>query len=757
MTSSILVGVLALSVLCSISMAAPQWRPAVGSIDTPWASQVDPANPLPEYPRPQLVRVTWQNLNGLWDYAVANADQPMPQTFDGKILVPFPIESSLSGVRRTISASQRLWYRRTFATPGRSAHERVILHFGAVDYDTRVRVNGREVGAHVGGYDSFGFDITDALREGSEPNELVVDVLDPTEAGPQPRGKQHLASVEKPGGIWYTPCSGIWQTVWMEVVPAVSIEHLKLTGDIDRGALRIETEIRGDPLGCTLHVEARAAGDSAGTASGPVGGPLEVRLNPLRLWSPDDPFLYDLKLTVRRGDQVIDEVMSYAGMRKIAAIKDQRGRVSIQLNNRDIFQAGPLDQGYWPDGIYTAPTDDALRYDIEITRRFGFNMARKHIKVEPARWYYWADKLGLLVWQDMPSGTADGGTRTSEGKARSPEAAAQFERELRAMIRQCSSHPSIVMWVVFNEGWGQHDTQRLTTLTRSLDPTRLVNNASGWVDMGVGDVHDIHNYPSPACPPQDGRRAPVLGEFGGLAWAQPGHLWVEQTWGYRQYHSQRVYASRFFELWREVDRLRREQGLCAAVYTQTTDVETECNGLLTYDRKSIKIEPERVADAVKRAKFPPAPTRTALAPTAREQQVQWTYTTTEPAPQWTERDFDDTGWRRGLGGLGTAGTPGAIVGTTWDTPHIWARSYVKLPGPVDAKQLMLCVHHDEEAEIYINGILAARLRGFTKDYDLVEPAPEAAESLRAGDNVIAVHCRQTRGGQYIDVGLLLEQ
>ena len=593
---------------CGAGASASAWKPAQGPLMTRWAREVSPSRVHPEYPRPQMVRKDWLNLNGLWDYAITDRTAPQPTQWDGQILVPFPVESALSGVMRRVYETNRLWYRRTFEIPRRWAGQRVLLHFGAVDWETVVWVNGREIGQHRGGYDAFSFDITDALRPGA-PQELVVAVWDPTDTGYQPRGKQ----VRNPHGIWYTPSSGIWQTVWLEPVPETHIERIRLTPDVDARTIRIEAICRNPGDGWTLRAEIRESGRLIHQSSVPIPtetGPTSVaRLEAViprpRLWSPDDPFLYDLQLSLHRDGRRGDQLRSYFGMRKISVARDAEGVNRLFLNNQPLFQFGLLDQGFWPDGLYTAPTDAALRYDIEMTKKLGFNMARKHVKVEPARWYYWCDKLGLLVWQDMPSGDRYIGPNDPD-ITRSPESAAQFERELRAMVEGLYNHPSIVMWVPYNEGWGQWDTCRIVDLIKQWDPTRLVNNASGWTDRGCGDVKDVHIYPGPGTAPREERRAVVLGEFGGLGLPLRGHTWQdERNWGYRSYTTREELTEAYLELLRRLHPLTGEPGLAAAVYTQTTDVEIEVNGLLTYDRAVVKMDPDLIAAAARKLYTPP--------------------------------------------------------------------------------------------------------------------------------------------------------
>jgi hypothetical protein len=731
--------------LCTGVTGAADWNPAQGPLMTRWAKDVAPEKVHPEYPRPQMVRKDWQSINGLWQLAFAKEGEPAPvgKELPKRILVPFPVESALSGVMKH---GDRLWYRRTFTVPPAWSGRRVLLHFGAVDWEAMVWVNGKKLGEHQGGYDPFSFDITDALKPGSE-QELIVGVYDPTDRGTQPRGKQVL----KPGGIYYTPTTGIWQTVWLEPVPSPYIKSLKITPDVDKGEVRVKVRANGAGAKWLVKVAVVAKGEAV-MASGRLTEEIAVPVGSTHSWSPEQPVLQDLHITLADPDgKVVDVVDSYFGMRKITIAKDDKGVNRLFLNNKPYFQVGPLDQGFWPDGLYTAPTDEALRYDIEMTKKLGFNMARKHVKVEPARWYYWCDKLGLLVWQDMPSG--DKSVAPGKGEiTRTPESAKQFELELRRMIDNLHNHPCIVMWVVFNEGWGQYDTDRLTKWTKAHDPTRLANCASGWNDMKVGDVHDIHVYPGPGAPPTESRRAAVLGEFGGLGLGVDGHTWTQKTWGYRGTQSKADLTHKYERLLAGVWRLKEERGLAAAVYTQTTDVETEANGLLTYDRAVVKVDLERVA-AVNRGDLSRVPKTHVVIPTSQEKGLAWRYTLEKPGGDWFRPDFADKAWKEGLGGFGTHGTPGAVVRTEWSTNDIWLRRKFTLP-EISTANLCLMLHHDEDAEIYLNGVLAARVAGYTTDYEEVPIRDEARAALKPGKNVVAIHCKQTRGGQYIDVGIV---
>jgi hypothetical protein len=442
------------------------------------------------------------------------------------------------------------------------------------------------------------------------------------------------------------------------------------------------------------------------------------------------------------GDRVVDSVSSYFGMRKIALRKDSAGVTRMALNDQFVFEIGALDQGFWPDGIYTAPTDAALRFDIEFLKRAGFNLARKHVKVEPDRWYYWCDKLGLLVWQDMPSGNNT-----------TPESRTQFEVELQRMVEGRRNHPSIIMWVLFNEGWGQFDTERLATWLKSLDSSRLVDNASGWTDKRVGDVIDIHSYPGPEAPSRESDRAAVLGEFGGLGLGLSGHKWSTNSWGYLLMPDARTLTERGSKLLERLHILRESFGLSAAVYTQTADVETECNGLLTYDRAVPKLDPA-IAQA---ANWDSRERKSrVIVPNALYARVAWKYTTNQPDAQWMKPDYDDSKWQAGVGGFGTEGTPGSVINTTWNTGDIWLRREFALDAQ-DLPGARIQFHHDEDAEVYLNGVLATQASGYITSYEEVPPEPAAIAALKSGTNMMAVHCHQTSGGQFIDVGIIAPQ
>lgn len=581
------------SLLFILSLSA-QWQPAGDKLKTRWASEIDVNNVLPEYPRPIMERAEWQNLNGLWEYAILPVGKSKPVSFDGEILVPFAVESSLSGVQKRVGSDNELWYQRAFTVPAKWKNNRILLHFGAVDWKADVWVNDVKVGQHTGGYTPFSFDITAALHKGE--NSLVVKVWDSTDKGYQPRGKQ----VSKPEGIWYTPVTGIWQTVWLEPVPEKHIENVKITPNIDNNTLTVEAFTNAASSANRVEVKVKEGSEVVATAQSINNQPVEVTMpDNMKLWSPDSPHLYDLEVTLWDGTKELDKVNSYAAMRKYSMKRDEKGVVRLQLNNRDLFHFGPLDQGWWPDGLYTAPTDEALEYDVLKTKELGYNMIRKHVKVEPARWYTHCDRHGMIVWQDMPNG--DRGSEwqmhryfDSVERKRSAESEANFRKEWKEIMDYLYSYPSVGVWVPFNEAWGQFKTVEIVEWTKQYDPSRLVNPASGGNHFQTGDLLDLHNYPHPAMYLYDAQRATVLGEYGGIGWANKEHLWEpNRNWGYVQFNSEKEVTDEYVKYAEQLKQFIHA-GLSAAVYTQTTDVEIEVNGLMTYDRKLVKVDEERV-------------------------------------------------------------------------------------------------------------------------------------------------------------------
>ncbi len=709
------------------------------------------------YPRPTLVRADWMSLNGAWAVAVTSADERTPpESYDGEIRVPFPIESRLSGVQRRVTTEHRIWYRRRVDVPEAWRGRRVILHVGACDWETRVLVNGVHVGEHRGGYDAFSFDVTDALVGGdaAEGDEIVLSVWDPTDARAQPRGKQ----VARPGGIWYTPASGVWQTVWLEPVAANGhASQLHVEPDLDAAAVTISVDPKALGAPNVLAVVIRADGDEVARATSEAGAAdLRVAIPAPRPWSPESPFLYDVDLAVHAAghpDRVTDRATSYFGMRTISVAPDDAGIPRLRLNGAPIFMLGLLDQGFWPDGLSTAPGDEALFSDIEVTKQLGFNLIRKHVKVEPERWYWMCDRAGILVWQDMPSGDRAIGP-DDDDLERSPESTRQFELELERMIAGRSHHPSIVTWVPFNEGWGQFDTERIAARVRDLDPTRLVNATSGWADRGVGDVRDVHVYPGPGVAAVEPRRAQVLGEFGGFGLPVSGHTWQDEAnWGYRSFKDRESLTDAYVTLMEEL-RFLIPAGLCAAVYTQTTDVEIEVNGLLTYDRALLKLDSAAVV-AANRAAFSAPPRVVTVVPDARNEPVRWRYTFAAPRDGWTAPEFDDSTWNDGPAGFGREGTPGAVVRTAWHGDEIWLRRRFTLERSDPLVDLRLALHHDEDAEVYVNGRPVAVRSGYTVAYARIPIDEDALMGfVRGGENVLAIHCRQTAGGQYVDAGFV---
>ena len=569
-------------------------------LTTPWGERLDENRILIEYPRPQMRRDSYLNLNGRWEYAITDSDEP-PRCWDGTILVPFSPESALSGVGRTLRPGQTLWYRREVTVPqGFIPRDgRLLLHFGAVDQEAAVYLNGVLLGRHMGGYNAFTLDVTDAL---GPTNTLVVRVHDDTDAGFHSRGKQKT----RRGGIWYTPQSGIWQTVWMEAVPRRYIEGLRIVPLFDQSAVEVTVRC-AQPLQCEATVDGRTVPFTSGEAA-------RIPMPDFRAWSPEDPYLYDLSVTLGE-----DRVESYFGMRKVEVRADRGGVKRLFLNGEPYFHSGLLDQGYWPDGLYTAPSDEALIFDIQTAKSMGFNMLRKHIKVEPMRWYYHCDRLGMLVWQDMPSGGGKyrfstislpliTGIHRRDNRYRafartSSQGRAEYMDELEEMVLQLFNAPSVALWVPFNEGWGQFDSTFVMERLRLLDPTRPVDPASGWHDQGAGDLRSLHVYFKPFRFRRDRRgRALALSEFGGYNLRVDGHCFNQKDYGYRRLPDAAA-------LWRDFARLYEREvlpavprGLCAAVYTQLSDVEDELNGLMTYDRRVVKLDADDVRELNERLK-----------------------------------------------------------------------------------------------------------------------------------------------------------
>ncbi|MBO9727323.1 MAG: glycoside hydrolase family 2 [Chitinophaga sp.] len=595
----------ALSISTYVNAQSPQNIPVSNSdagrykmqpihLQSRWAKDVNPNNALKEYPRPQMIRSNWENLNGLWQYAITDLSESKPINYSGYILVPYPVESALSGVQKKLMPNNLLWYKRSISKPKLNSDERLFLHFDAVDWKATIYVNGKEIGEHTGGYQNFSFDITDYLKSGQ--NELIVKVFDPTDMGPNPHGKQVL----RPANIYYTPSSGIWQTVWLETVPAKHIIGFKTTPDIDKEELTIDINTTPQSSNLMLEVSALKNGKVVSVQKQPISGSkgvdknttsMSLKIHTPDLWSPDNPFLYDLSIKLLKGNTVIDKVTSYFGMRKIDIQKDEKGADRIFLNNKYTYNLGVLDQGFWPEGLYTAPTDEALAFDIKAMKSMGFNTIRKHIKIEPNRWYYHADKIGVLVWQDFvnpPHGLPEGSREI-------------FEKEAMETMDQLHNYPSVITWVLFNERWGAYDQKRLTEWVKKYDPSRIVNGHSGellyvndelrepadspWVNS---DLTDVHSYPDPRNAPGQPGKARVLGEFGGVGVSVPGHQWDDmQGWGYVQVPPSEL-KKRYTHMMSDLKKLESE-GLSGSIYTEPYDVEGEENGLLTYDREIVKI------------------------------------------------------------------------------------------------------------------------------------------------------------------------
>ena len=728
------------------SAPAADWKPAPSPLMTEWGKGVTPENAWREYPRPQMVRREWQNLNGLWDYAIKPKGDAKPGEFDGKILVPFCAESSLSGVGKPVKPDEYLWYKRDLLIPPSWAGKRILLHFGAVDWESVISVNGKELMTHTGGSDPFSVDITDALKGGK--GELVVRVWDPTDTLSQPRGKQVL----KPGGIFYTAVTGIWQTAWLECVPTAHITRVVFTPDFDKGEVECRVSATGPGKVMVMSRVGYGAIEAKSMGSGEANKPFRFKVSTDKPWTPDSPNLTDVTVMLDSGDRVD----SYFAMRKISIGPDENGVTRMLLNNKFVFQYGPLDQGWWPDGLLTPPSDAALKSDVVYLKKIGCNMLRKHIKVEPARFYRHCDELGLLLWQDMPSGYQPRFQGVGPGSAKdapfTPEQTATFEKELKAMIDHLRGFASIVVWVPYNEGWGQHDTNATLKMVKEYDPSRLVNGPSGWQDRGYGDMIDAHVYPGPGIPPAREGRARVLGEFGGLGLPVSGHTWQgKDNWGYRTFSDKESLTSAYHGLMLKLHPLIGK-GLSAAVYTQTTDVEVEVNGFLTYDRAVEKMPAGDLKKWHDTLQGPPPVTKTVL-PTGEEKPQTWKYRFDEPKANWATDESGDEGWKTGPGGFGTKITPNCTVNTVWDTPAIWLHREFELQKAPDGT-LMVRMYHDEDAEVYLNGVLAAKAAGFNGTYDEFPVAPAALKALKVGKNVIAVHCKQTQGGQFIDAGLV---
>lgn len=710
---------------------------------TPWSAKVDPKAPWPEYPRPHLVRDRWMNLNGSWQFETTTSTQGPPASpLKGSILVPFPMESDLSGVA---AHADRAWYKRTFTLPPGWKGDDVQIHFGASDWETEVYLNGKSIGVHQGGYDAFTFDLTAGLVDGV--NELALRVWDPTgtpgEAPFQPMGKQS----REPGGIFYTSTTGPWQTVWLEPLPHARIEELTALPGTGSEGIRIRCQTNGTSGGASLQATARDRLGRTFSATGTEGRDLVIPVPAPLLWSPEDPHLYRLEVRLVDQGKTVDSVGSYAGLRDVG-IRLDGGFDRFHLNGKPLFLAGPLDQGFWPDGIYTPPTDEAMRWDLATMKAVGFNMVRKHIKVESERWFYLADSLGLAVWQDVVSPIPWGSAPTAQGKS-------IFEREMRREIQSHLHHPSIVQWIVFNEGWVQFDDPNMTEIARNLDTTRIVSEASGWNFHHRGQVKDIHTYETnPICPTAETGWMTAVGEFGGIGLHWKGHEWSSAA-TYRWVDNPAQLLQAWTETFEDIRACAESQGISAAVATQWTDVEMELNGFWTYDRQVAKLDSAGLGREIRRM-VDREPVGRLFVPTSQFASQSWRFSTTAPGADWAAPSFDDRAWKTGNGAFGTKGTPVLPLGTDWNTPDLWLRKTVRFPN-LDAQQLdslRFFAYHDEDMEIYVNGVLAVKAPGYTQGYHWFRSMEAAKKAVLPGrDNVIAVHCRQTAGGQGIDVGV----
>ncbi|MCS3732592.1 sugar-binding domain-containing protein [Mucilaginibacter dorajii] len=596
--------------MTGVVYAQQSWQMKPVVLQTRWAKEVNQMHTHEGYPRPNMTRKNWTNLNGLWSYAITKKEE-QPTSYDKNILVPYPIESALSGVMKGLQPDENLWYKRTFTSPSGSSWAKTLLHFGAVDWQATIFINGQEAGSHSGGYTAFTVDITDKLKKGT--NEIVVKVFDPSDRGIGPHGKQVL----NPGSIYYTPSSGIWQTVWLENVPRTYITAIKTTPDIDKGELRLNVTLNDAKANQQIDAIVTTNGKQVAIWHGKHNDENSVYLKMpnARLWSPDHPFLYDLTVRLKQYGKIVDEVKSYFGMRKISIQKDNKGIDRISLNNEPYYNLGVLDQGFWPEGLYTAPTDEALAFDIKAIKAMGFNTIRKHIKVEPARWYYDADKIGMLVWQDMVNPNQN----LPEG------AKAAFEQQCKETLEQLHNYPSITTWVLFNEKWGQYDQERLTKWVKETDPSRIVNGHSGeylYVNEQLrspspnayvnADMTDVHSYPNPMMSIKQSGKAQVCGEFGGIGVPIEGHLWDDLVvgWGYDGLVTPKQMESQFESMINILVRLK-QHGLSGSIYTQPYDVESEQNGLMTYDRELSKLPLETIRKI--QAKLNPPTTSYAVA------------------------------------------------------------------------------------------------------------------------------------------------
>jgi len=731
--------------LSVLNVFGQKHSPVKGETDmmTVWGERVSPDNVWREYPRPQLKRSQWQNLNGLWKYAIVSKEADEPQKFEGEILVPFAVESSLSGVGKPVLPEQKVWYKRSFSVPAGWNGQNVLLHFEAVDWEATVWVNGKLAGTHKGGSTGFSFDVTRYLRKGEQ--ELVVSVWDPTDTGVQSRGKQVL----DPKGIWYTPVTGIWKTVWLEPVGKTAIRSVYPVSDIDQGQLALHPEVSGIKGGEELRVRILKDKKPVAEKSFSLAGPVVLDIPSPQLWTPDSPELYQLELELYRNNKLLDQASSYFAMRKISMVKDEQGFQRIQLNNETIFQYGTLDQGWWPDGLLTPPSSEAMRYDLEVLKTMGFNMLRKHIKVEPSLYYYYADSLGLLIWQDMVSGfeTAKRSEQhvnwsATDDWARPQESARQFEAEMKEEIDQLKFFPSIVTWVIFNEGWGQYETKRVVDWSMAYDPTRIIDGVSGWTDRQCGHMIDVHQYPGPGMEPavQNPGRVVVLGEFGGLGLPVEKHLWNPnmRNWGYRTYSSVPELITEYAKLIHNLGPMRYK-GLSAAVYTQTTDVEGEVNGLMTYDRKVIKMDPGllRILHAPLYSAEPAAVKDIITDSEVKRQKIRFSEET--PGEGWQSGIFANQ--------MKNAEAPLAVS----KGKRIWSVNSFVLDEVPEGISLRILAYGD--VKVYLNGKIVLDKRIISKRHYEDFNISEFRGYLKKGENALAIETGEFEMNSEFDFGL----
>jgi len=742
---------------------AQNWAPVPGQIMTNWANNVTPENVWKEYPRPQMVRTDWLNLNGLWDFEITERDtNKIAINYARKILVPFCVESALSGIKETITGKQQMMYRRFFSIPSHWNQKHLILHFEAVDYETKVWVDGKYVGIHKGGYDHFQFDIAGFLNK-DEKHEIKLVVWDPTNEGSQPIGKQALPAIRN--RTKYTATSGIWQTVWLEPTNEVAIESIKIIPNIDNGTISLQTKVVGATQGARIKIQAFDQGKEIASSIAALGEPVSLKLNQPKLWSPTNPFLYDFKLSLINDGKVVDEVSSYFGMRKISMGRDQEGYMRILLNNEIIYQLGPLDQGYWPDGLLTPASDQALRYDIAYLKKIGANMDRMHMKVQPERWYYHCDQLGILVWQDMVSPTKFIDTKSNLNPS-------DFELEHNITVDQLYNHPSIIQWVLFNESWGQYDTERLTAALKVKDPTRLVINASGWHDKKVGDIRDFHDYtihPAVALVNKNDDRAMVLGEAGGIDLLIPGHLWTPDLKGGTKIKtdwsidfkkgivkSSDELIEKYKILLDDLFQLKK-YGLNAVVYTQISDVEDEISGWMTYDRKVSKL-PETTFAALHEQFFKPTMTGKFILPLSINEPQQWNYSFTAPSNDWI-KNLMLSDFKTGMAPFGIESNNVHKVNTPWNTNSLFLNKEFTLSSVPSKLSLIAC--NTGITEVYINGAYVMQFNNFLKNDPEVKISEtilsdEAMKLLKLGVNQLSLKFNFPSVGKpvyYYDFGI----